>query len=113
MFKQVEYVGFDGHPGLKQIVESLVPLVERELRTSSDRIKLEWVLKTNTPKRIPEVELLLSDDWAGTGRVTMPLTHGFKGIDSLVRDLHRNMLNRFLEERVEELKQDYATTSGS
>jgi hypothetical protein len=115
MLKRVEQVNTEVIPGLPERIKAVIPSIEQTVGASGDRVSLRWSLSEGgtAPDRV--IELELTDDIAGSG-VEYLSTQTFDGdpqaLRRQVRELHSSILDRFLNQKMQKLRQNLATQAG-
>lgn len=60
MFKQVEYVGFEGQPELRARAETLAPVLAGEIHSWRDDVEVKWSPAPEQPRGSVKLTLSLS-----------------------------------------------------
>jgi hypothetical protein len=98
-------------PGLPERIQATIPWIVQELGDSADRVSIVFDLteRGDPNDRLIEVELI--DDIAGSGVEYLGVSafdRDSKWLRGQIRNLHLEILSRFMKKQVEKMKSNLA-----
>jgi hypothetical protein len=104
MFKNVEYVGFEGNPELKAKTEQLTPVLSNEIRRSREEVSVMWSPQPSDPRHSLNLTLTRTLPNGVTGSALGTFTPADWAEAWLTRSRCRDVWSDLLEELSRQLE---------